>query len=232
MFEDLLPLYSYCENVVGPIAQPLNFMSSAVFWLAAVWVTTKSPEDEEPPTFHHIVAILMFIMGMTGIVWHTTGSQMALALDMIAVYMTLTVIVSVLCNDVLDWDLKKGLAAIVVLIFLSAALKDASGFLPNHGGAFLPFMFFLAMVALKIQTENEEATVYLLSAAYVFFLALAFRSADQFMCGYFPQGLHFMWHALLAVSIIYISKTLEAMKVTQKEREKRSAAQESQEISA
>ncbi len=212
MIDSLLPLYSYCEYDLGPLHQPLNFLSCAVFWLGAAWLAVRGGQDEEKPNFNQIAAVLLFVLGISGMVWHTTQNQWAQAVDMIGMSLLLTVIVSVLCSDIFKWGTKKGLITVVIIIFLSAWLKDSSPLLlQQHGGIFLPALFFLAMVALKIQTENEEVTVYLLSAAYLLFFGLAFRSADTYLCAYFPQGLHFLWHIMLVLSVVYMSKTLEEL---------------------
>lgn len=213
IFDSLIPLYSYCESDPGAIVQPLNFLSCAVFWLGAVWMYHTRVEDDESPSFHQVSAILMFLLGLSGMAWHVGGSQIAFAADMFLLFMLFIIIAVVISNDILRWKMDKGLAVVVILIVMSALLKDEStGMLPQNGGLFLPLMFFIAIAALKIQTQSEEATVYMLSAAYTLFFGLLCRSADSILCGYFSQGLHFLWHILLVVSIIYVGKTLIAMK--------------------
>ncbi len=213
ILDSLIPLYTYCEIDPGAIAQPLNFLSCAVFWLGAVWMYHTKNDDDESPSFHQVSAILMFFLGLSGMAWHVSGSQIALAADMFLLFMLFIIVAVVISHDILRWHMDKGLAVIVILIVASALLKDEStGMLPQNGGLFLPLMFFLAIAALKIQPKSEEVTVYLLSAAYTLFFGLLARSADSILCGYFSQGLHFLWHILLVISIIYVGKSLVAMK--------------------
>ncbi len=213
LIDSLVPLYTYCETAQGVIPQPLNFLSCAVFWLGAVWMWHTQTEDDESPSFHQVSAILMFILGLTGMVWHVGGAQIMLALDMFFLFMLFVIIAVVVSNDLLRWSMGKGLTVLVMLIIMSALLKDQSlGMLPQNGGLFLPILFFLAIAALKLQTINEEVTVYLLSASYLLFFGLLARSADSLLCSYFPQGLHFLWHTLIVFSVIYVGKTLVAMK--------------------
>ena len=213
MFDTIIPYYFYCESASGSIPQPLNFLSCVAFWFAALWMWHTKSEDDESPSFHQVSAIILFLLGFSGMVWHVGGVPWVQALDMFLMFLLFIIIAVVIANDVLRWDLAKGLSVVLTLIVLSALLKDeAVGLLPQNGGLFLPLLFFLAIASLKIQTVSEEVTVYLLSAAYTLFFGLMARSTDLFLCGYFPQGLHFLWHLLLVVSVIYIGKTVTAMR--------------------
>ncbi|MCB9990483.1 MAG: hypothetical protein H6867_03765 [Rhodospirillales bacterium] len=213
ILDSLIPVYTYCENTGGLIAQPLNLLSCAVFWLGAIWMWHKRDEDDESPSFHQVAAVLLFLLGVTGMIWHGLGIPAVLALDMFLLFMLCVLVAVVVANDVLRWDMAKGLIVVVMLIVIGALLKDqTAGRLPQNGGLFLPLLFFLALAALKIQTVNEEVTVYLLSASYTLFFGLLARSVDILFCMYFPLGLHFLWHVLIVISVIYIAKTIAAMK--------------------
>lgn len=213
----VIPLYTYCEVYNNPITQPLNFLSCIVFWLAAVWLGTRVDQDDEKPSFHQVSAIILFILGLSGMAWHVSGNPIAQAIDLFALFMLLIVITSALCNDVLRMSLKRGMFVVIALLFAGALLKDAS-FLPQNGGMLLPLLFFFAVASLKAQTVNETVTVYLLSASYTLFFGLLAYCLDGVMCSYFPLGLHWLWHIMLVVSLIYISKTLVAMKAVTAEK--------------
>jgi len=213
VFDSLIPLYTYCEKAAGIVPQPLNFLSCIVFWLGAAWMYHTRAEDDESPSFHQVSAILLFLLGLSGMAWHVSAEPLAFAADMVLVFMLLIIIAVVVCNDVLRWDLRRGTSCVIGLIILSALLRSESiGILPQNGGLFLPILFFLAVAALKIQTKSEEVTAYLLSAAYTLFFGLLFRSADPLVCAWIPQGLHFLWHIFLVASVIYVGKTIAAMK--------------------
>jgi hypothetical protein len=213
MFEALLPDYIYCENVVDKVvSQPLNFLSSITFWLAAGWMWIKQRPDDEFPSFHQVTAILFFLLGFTGMFWHVGGHPIAMAADMLVLFMMMIVIVSVLCNDVLRLPVRRGVMAIVTIIILSALMRNESyTLLPQNGGLFLPTLFFLGLAALKVQTVSEKATVYLLTGSYLLLFALACRSLDLLICSSVSSGLHFMWHLLLIPVFFYIGKTLQVM---------------------
>ncbi len=211
--DSVIPLYQYCELSAGAIPQPLNFLSCAVFWFGAVWMYHTQSEDDESPSFHQVSALLLFFLGLSGMAWHVSGAPLALVADMFLLFMLFIIMAVVVANDILRWDLSKGMGVVVVLIVLSALLKDeAIGRLPQNGALFLPLLFFLSLAALKVQSRSEDVTAYLLSAAYLLFFGLLARSADTLFCVYFPQGLHFLWHILIVAAVVYIGKTLTAMK--------------------
>lgn len=216
MFEQLfsfLPQYVYCESSVSAIAQPLNFLSSAIYWFVGIWLWHNRSVDEDGLSFHQLAAVLFFLLGMSGMAWHVGQHPVALAVDMGLMFMMLIAVAAALCNDVLRMETVNGFVVLIVLIFVSTFLKDSAiWFLPQNAGIFLPMMFFMAIVSLRLQNVSEEATVYILTAAYLFLLGLLFRGADSYLCGYFPQGLHFLWHIMFAFSVLYVSKTLDAMK--------------------
>jgi len=211
--DSLVPVYLYCESSGGVIPQPLNFLSCIVFWLGAAWMYRTQTPDDEKPSFNQVSAILLFLLGLSGMAWHVSGSPLALAADMFLLFMLFIIIAVVVANDVLRCSLSRGMLVVVMLIIISALLKEETvGRLPQNGGLFLPLLFFLAIAGLKVQTVSEQATVYMLSAAYTLFFGLMAYSADGLLCPHFPPGLHFLWHILTVVSVVYIGKTLTAMK--------------------
>lgn len=224
MFEQFftfLPQYAYCESSTGAIPQPLNFLSCAVYWFVGIWLWHNRSVDEDGLGFHQLAAGLLFLVGLSGMAWHVGQHPAALAVDMGLIFMLLIVIAATLCNDILRMQMVNGFAVLITLIFISSFLKDSAvWFLPQNGGIFLPIMFFTAIVSLKLQDVSEQATVYVLTAAYLFLIGLLFRGADSYLCGYFPQGLHFLWHIMFAFSVLYISKALDVMKHVPEEPDK------------
>lgn len=212
MFIDFsLPYHSYCETALGALAEPVNMLSCLTYWAMAVWVWTR--RDDDSMEFHPLAAILLFTLGTSGMVWHATGIRLAFAFDVIAIYMLMTIMVTLLCHVFLRLPLWGTLATVAGLVFFSAILRDSAvPWMPQQGGAFLPALLFLAVVALKIQPAHEKATIYLLAGAYILFFGLIFRSIDLYACWAFPLGTHFLWHICSAFFVLYIVKALAAIK--------------------
>lgn len=214
VFSGLIPAYTYCESATGGFPQPLNFLSCLVFLITALWMNHTRAEDDESPSFAQVTAVLLFLLGLSGMAWHVGGHPVALAADMFFLFMLFIVMAVVVSNDILRLELGRGLAVVMGLILASALLKeDAIGRLPQHGAMFLPLLFFLALAALKVQGVCGKATVYLLTAAYLLFFGLLAHSADGALCKYFPHGFHFIWHITVAAAVFYTGRALTAMKV-------------------
>ncbi|MCB9987820.1 MAG: ceramidase domain-containing protein [Rhodospirillales bacterium] len=212
MFDFSLPYHSYCEIASGPIAEPFNALSCLAFWIAAIAIWLQ--RDDESSDFHQVAAVVLFVLGVSGMMWHGTLDRLAFGFDIIAIYMLMALVVTMLCNNILKWPLWASLITVTALIFFSAWLRDSAvPWLPQQGGAFLPALLFLSLVALAIQPRYEQATVYLLAGAYALFFGLAFRSVDLYLCLQLPIGTHFLWHIFVAIFVIYVTKALAATKV-------------------
>ncbi|MCB1556913.1 MAG: hypothetical protein KDJ15_06325 [Alphaproteobacteria bacterium] len=210
MLDFSLPYHSYCEMSSGPVAEPLNVFSCIIFWIVSAWVFVK--RDDESSGFHELAAVVLFVLGTAGMVWHATLDRLAFAFDIIALYMLMALVVTMLCNNVLKWPLWGSMATVTALIFASAWLKDSGlPWLPQQGGAFLPPLLFLAVVSLAVQTRSEKATVYLLSGAYALLLGLAARSLDLYFCYKIAIGLHFLWHIGVALFVVYVTRALAVL---------------------
>ena len=221
----ILPFYAYCENYTSYLEQPFNFITCAFFWVGVSILLSQHSEDDQSPSIHEIMAGMLFVLGITGAVWHATGNQIALGLDMMFLFMLLCVAVSAICNDILDWSYQKGMGVIVVLVLLGAFLKDVgSETLPQNGAVFVPVLIFFCYAAIEVRKQSTKVSIYLLWAAYVFAFGLIMRSADTVMCGAFPAGFHFMWHIMLVGSVYYISKAVEQVKHEMREAESMTAS--------
>lgn len=206
----LLPLYQYCEAANYGF-QYLNLISILAFPLVAVYMWIRRDHEETSPSFHEVSAIILFVIGVTGFLFHYTGKPLAMAFDLIAMFMMFIIIASAIANDMLNWSLGKGLLTIGAIIFGGALMYDqAQHILPQNTGLFLPFMFFVAIASLKVQTICHTTCVYLMTAAYLLFFGLLLRGLDMAVCTSFSHGSHFMWHIMLAFSMIYFGRAVSA----------------------
>ena len=76
----ILPFYAYCENYTSYLEQPFNFITCAFFWVGVSILLSQHSEDDQSPSIHEIMAGMLFVLGITGAVWHATGNQIALGL--------------------------------------------------------------------------------------------------------------------------------------------------------
>ena len=204
-----LPVHYYCEvGSFGPIPTPLNIVSCLVFWFAALRIWEK--RDTEDLDIHMFMALMLVLLGFTGMAWHGTAGYVAQVLDIVGIYFTMTMAVITVAAGVLRLRLGITLTLVPVLIFASAWLRDSGiPFLPMNGGAFLPAFFFFAFAALKAETIGRNVMVYMLCAASLLIFGLLFHSIDLPLCDAWPWGTHFIWHVCFVASMCYVVKAYD-----------------------
>lgn len=209
----ILPFYQYCENSTSYLAQPLNFISCAFFWVGVSILLSQHSDDDQSPSIHEMLAFMLFLLGISGAFWHVTQSPIALGFDLMFIFMLLCVAVSAITNDILEWSYLKGVSTIAIVVTTGAMLKDfGDDTLPQNGAIFLPLLIFFCYAAIIVRKKSVKVSIYLLWASYVFAFGLVLRSADSVLCNAFPPGFHFLWHIMLVGSMYYISKAVEQVK--------------------
>jgi len=195
-----IPYFVYCEKTSWYLLeQPANILSNLAFFGAAatIWMN-----DRGRGTSLSLMAAMLVVCGMTGMMWHGTELRIALGLDVAAQLAFGAVLVMVLANQILGWiPLNSIMAAVIFLLLVLLGRDMGLPFLLQNGGAFLPMMIYLVVLAfVKIQSGNARPAKYLLSAAYVLFIGLILRSLDWVLCEEFPLGTHWAWHVAVALS--------------------------------
>ena len=208
--EFTLPYYSYCENAVGMLTQPFNTFTCLAYWVVAFLMLVNRDEGGRDSEFHTVTAFFLFLHGACGMFWHIADRPWGLTFDIISALLLVAMLATVLCNKLLGWKPLFCLIAVVVMFLASFALKDTGiPFLRQNGGAFLPPLFMLAFVALLVQVRNQNATLYLLCAAYTLFFGVVLRSIDIVSCLKFPMGTHSLSHVMAAISVAYVVKAID-----------------------
>lgn len=195
-----IPYFVYCERASWMfLEQPLNVLSNTAFFVCAglIW-----KDDEGKGTSLSLLAMLMAIAGFSGMLWHASERQIGLGFDIGAMVMLGGVLATVLANQILNWPPVNAIMVGIIIVLMSLMGQDLGlPFLLQKGGGFLPMMVFLVLLAFyKLQKGHQRPAKYLLSSAYLLFIALIFRSLDWPLCGSFGLGMHWLWQILFAVS--------------------------------
>lgn len=200
-FDLNLPYHVYCESAsFFGVSQPLNILSNLAFIAGAFLLWSQ---DRGRGTSLSLLAMLMAVVGFAGMVWHITGQQFAAAIDIGAQLVMGAILTMILAHQILRWH-PVNAVIVGVIMLLSAMLGRDLGlpFMLQNGGAFLPAMVFLVILAfVEIQRGRMREAKFLMGSAYVLFVGLIFYSLDWALCWSFPYGLHFMWHLCMALSI-------------------------------
>jgi len=129
---------------------------------------------------------------------------MMMAADLLPIFIYQLAFLFFYVRYVAGWGVRTvaGLLTLFVLVnigFMRLPAEWLNGSL-LYGGALL---FILAIAADHHATRKREPAILYLAAA-IFLISLTFRSIDQWVCGWFPLGTHFIWHLLNGV-VLYLT---------------------------
>lgn len=211
----------YCERTsIAFWAEPVNALSNLSFIVAAlaiVWLIRRTATPAGPATIF-LTANLVCI-GVGSFLFHTLANRLMMAADLLPIFIYQLAFILFYTRVVAE---QKALTvAGLLLLFLLTNLGFMQ--LPQqwlngslvYGGALL---FIVAIAAYHHASGRREPALLYLAAA-VFVVSLAFRSLDQWVCGWFAFGSHFIWHLLNGL-VLYL--TTRAYLVNQPRRQARS----------
>lgn len=205
---DFLPsYYLYCENALGPLAQPANVFSALLYIFFGVWLWGKGRLEDSASLM--MVSFLTIMHGASSVYWHISDEPAGLALDIFSAMVLAGFLAVLLFYKVLEWPLWTGFIGALSMLYGCYALRDEGiPILTQNGGAFIPAFFFLAFVALFAERRHHVQAVYILCSAYALVFGVFFRSIDIAVCGSVPVGTHFMSHICAVIAIVYIVRAL------------------------
>lgn len=194
----------YCERT-GPEfwAEPLNALTNTAFVVAAVvalLLALRAGRLDAPVAW---LVLLLAVIGAGSFLFHTFATVWAAMADTGPITLFILSYFAIAMNRFagIGWggSVALTLAFLLGMGLVSWALRVTVG--QYLGGSQSYFPAFLAMlgVGLWLAGRGHPAGRWLLAAAGVFGLSLAFRTLDQPLCETWPVGTHFAWHLLNAV---------------------------------
>jgi len=205
------PFFSVCERTGGGLlAEPLNLLSSAAFFIAAwlLWRDYRRSHaafDEERLTLIGLLAL----MGIGSTAFHAEANRLTLYADTAAVslfmsfacYITLRRALGL--SEHLSLLLLAGVGAAATLTNLVPApyrLNDSVGYLPVLAG--------LTIAAWRMRRRGDATAGGMWIAAGLLATGLALRSADIAVCPSLAIGTFFLWRLCEAVSFYCLVWTI------------------------
>lgn len=214
-----LPYFVYCEGASWfLLEQPLNVLSHVAFFICAVMIWLN---DQGRGSSLSLLAALLAICGLTGMAWHASEVQIALALDLAAQITLVGVLTTVLANQILGWTPLNSVIVSIIMVLLTLLGRNLGlPFLLQNGGAFLPIMIFLVLLGFnRIQNGHPRPAKYLIASAYTLFIAMILHSLDWVVCTEFSLGTHWAWQVGIAITaylaIEAVHKNREELESTQ-----------------
>lgn len=180
----------YCERLTSAwFDEPLGLISNLAFILAALQLA-RHPGNRWP---QWVLIGLLSCIGIGSGLFHAFATRLTLLLDVIPIQLfILTAIWIVLRLHLLrtHWQ-----SALILVGFLCASALMPSGVF-NGSLGYVPAWVMLVILAMA--HPIGPARQWLVTAATVFPVSLAFRTADLPVCHLWPYGTHFVWHLLNA----------------------------------
>jgi hypothetical protein len=205
----------YCERT-GPEfwSEPLNAVTNLAFIVAA-WLVVRmlmradaaSRRDYAPWMF----AGLIFVIGIGSGLFHTFATRWALLADIIPIAIFILLYTWYALRRFAAAPVSVCAAAVVAVLAVAQAVPPLTGL---RGGAYVAALVALIAIGGYLKTrrdhssQNPAAGNALLTAAVVFAVSLALRTADASVCGSFPVGTHFVWHLLNATVLFIVTRAL------------------------
>ncbi len=167
-----------------------------------------SYHENEPVFVESALAAIVAIIGIGSFLFHTFANRWSALADVlpIAVFIHLYLFVALRryfgAGIVLSLLIVGGFAAI------SPRVARILGPLIGSTASYAPALLAMLATGLLLVRKNSVASTRLLTAALIFGLSMNFRAFDAPLCDAFPQGTHFIWHLLNALTLFLLMRTL------------------------
>jgi uncharacterized membrane protein (DUF4010 family) len=191
------PIDAYCERLgPGLAAEPLNALSNAAFFIAALWATRTALRKGVELAIWLLIA-LVFVIGLGSLAFHTFANQWSELADVLPITLFIYGYLAFALRRFLKlawWAVALSLG-ILFLVTLASAYVLPPGFM-NGSGDYLPALIASVIVSIQLLRKGHPAQLNVSLASTILFVSLIFRTADQIMCPVLPTGTHFVWHIL------------------------------------
>jgi hypothetical protein len=180
----------------GLAAEPLNALSNAAFFIAALWAARAALRKGVEPVIWLLVG-LVFVIGLGSLAFHTFANRWSALADVLPITLFIYGYLAFALRRFLNlawWAVGLSLAALFLITLTSERILPP-GFM-NGSGAYLPALIASVIVSLQLLRKGHPAQLNVSLASTILFVSLIFRTADQILCSILPTGTHFVWHIL------------------------------------
>lgn len=191
----------YCERTgPGLFEEPLNAASNLGFVLAA-WLVWRKGRGR--PWDFRVLALLIALVGICSLIFHTFATQSAAALDTAAIALFIWFFLQRLLVRAVGFG--NIYAVLMVMSYAVTAYMIERYFNAewlNGSVAYVPPLAVLGGVSISFVATKGALSAPFVIATILFALSLALRTIDLAVCHVFQSGTHFIWH-LLNAAVLY-----------------------------
>lgn len=188
-------LFTHCEHLMlWGVTQPLNLLSSTVFWCLAWWLYHQHRPKLWSYPFWLVAGIEL--IGWCSLIWHFTHGPVGVVLDVFSVVFWLICFSAYAWQQKVGWSYLKGTLFAVMFIALAWGLGRAlNPWLAQSSAAFIPIAILMLWAG---QRDHNQWWTY---SGLTLIAATALRVLDMPLCHAFPLGTHWLWHLGSAFSL-------------------------------
>jgi hypothetical protein len=199
----------YCERTMpGVWQEPLNALSNLAFILAGILAWRLYSKRGLFSIRRHwdflLLIALLFAIGIGSALWHFVPTRHTILADVIPIL----IFINIYLLSFLYRIAKCNWQWIVILYLLFLILNVAINLLfnPNllNGSIFYAAGWItLIVMGVYLWAIKHPMRKQMLAAGGIFTLSLLFRTIDNDVCQWVPEGTHFIWH-LLNAYLLYL----------------------------
>ncbi|WP_239307801.1 MULTISPECIES: ceramidase domain-containing protein [unclassified Frankia] len=205
-------VYEYCERTSPAFwGEPLDAVSNIAYVAAGVALWRMLRSERDVPISVGFMPGLAVLIGAGSFAFHTLATRWSKVLDIVPIGLF------VLCYfaSFLYWFYglsRRGcLLGVAGFIAFTAVFGLTVGtVIPNRSGIYVPVLILIVMIAGMLASSRDASRARhwpaLAVAGGVFALGLFARTIDRKVCGFDPEGTHFIWHLLTALLVFLVSR--------------------------
>lgn len=201
------PLDNYCERMgPGLLAEPLNAVSNASFFLAALYGFALWRRSGDRGVL--LLAVIAVMVGTGSTLFHTLATRWAALADVIPIGIFIAVGFYLVMNRLLGLRTPWAAAATVVFFAISPLVSTAVAPVVGSSAGYVPTLAALLGVGAFLRWTGRPGGAFVLATGLVFLVSLGMRIADLPACGALPIGTHFLWHLLNGLVLALVMRSV------------------------
>lgn len=211
--ESLTHWYGVCERTaLGPLAEPLNVLSSLAFMVVAVAIFRQYRRHEDLENKWkwdvHVLTVLTFIIGVNSVAFHAFPNPTTELADTLTIVLFIVLYFWCVLFRIGRTTIFQAGVCFTAFVGFSHILVHQFPRALNDSIGYLSSMIALIMIAVYLFLKARPSSTHFMLAAIVGVVSLFCRAIDRELCGMLPTGTHFLWHMLNATLMYILLKQL------------------------
>lgn len=200
--------YGVCERTMhGPMAEPLNVISSLLFMIVAIATYRYYHRNEDIQRRWiwdiHVLTVLTFIIGLNSMVFHSFPTPTTELMDTVPIVMFIMIYFTSVLFRIGRCTLFQAGICLIAFVGFSHMLVSQFPRAMNDSIGYLSSMIALIVIAVHLHLRARPSSQYFMLASLIGVVSLFCRVIDREVCDVFPFGTHFLWHCCNA-TLLYI----------------------------